>query len=237
MVTTRRHRAGDDSLDPRVADVLAAAAAPTEPGPLPGEAAALAAFRSAVPTPHRRTRMLPSIKAAALAATAAGALLTGGVAAAATGTLPGAAQDKAQTVLGAVGVTVPGPNAAAGDHPATRGRSAQAPGHTRPTATATAEAAAPLATTPAPVTTASPNHGQIVSDFAHTTTLTGRDKGAAISALASGGKSRAGRPHPSVTPTTTETPAAQGTAHSTAGQSTAASHRPSQSTSGATQRP
>ena len=41
---------------------------PTEPGPQPGEAAALVAFRTAAPTPNRRTRMFPLLKAAAVAA-------------------------------------------------------------------------------------------------------------------------------------------------------------------------
>jgi hypothetical protein len=39
------------------------------------------------------------------------------------------------------------------------------------------------------------NHGDAVSTLATTTTLTGRDKGAAISALASGGRSQAGAAH------------------------------------------
>src|SRR6185503_8713546 len=109
MVTMRWRRTEATAPDPRVAAVLAAAAAPTEPGPQPREAAALPAFRTAAPTPNRRTRMFPPLKAAAVAATATGALLTGGVAVAATGALPGAAQDTARTMLGTVGVTVPGP--------------------------------------------------------------------------------------------------------------------------------
>ena len=131
MVTMRWRRTEATAPDPRVAVVLAAAAAPTEPGPQPGEAAALAAFRTAAPTPNRRTRMFPSLKAAAVAATATGALLTGGVAVAATGALPGAAQDTARTMLGTVGVTVPGPADAAGTHPATRGKSAATATETR----------------------------------------------------------------------------------------------------------
>ena len=103
MTTTRRHRQDDPLDDSRVALVLTAAAAPTEPGQQPGEAAALAAFRGAVPTPTRRIRMLPSLKAAAIAATATGALLTGGIAAASTGALPGAAQDTARNALAKVG--------------------------------------------------------------------------------------------------------------------------------------
>jgi len=105
--------------------------------------------------------MFPSLKAAAVAATATGALLTGGVAVAATGALPGAAQDTARTMLGTVGVTVPGPADAAGTHPATRGKSA---------ATTTGSATAVAA--PA---TATATKGQAVSGLATTTDATGQD--------------------------------------------------------------
>ena len=222
MYTISRHRRDDADLDPRVAAVLAAAAAPTEPGPVPGEEEALAAFRAAVPM-TRRTRMLPSIKAAAIAATATGALLTGGVAAAASGTLPGTAQDTAKTILGTVGVTVPGPSENAADNSTTRGRSADA--HARNaarTAAAAEDTAAP--------TTAANEHGKAVSSLATTTELTGRDKGAAISELASNGKSKAGDEHP--TPTETVTPEATETPTTTTGQSTAATASSGHSTEG-----
>jgi hypothetical protein len=222
MVTMRWRRTEATAPDPRVAVVLAAAAAPTEPGLQPGEAAALAAFRTAASTPNRRTRMFPSLKAAAVAATATGALLTGGVAVAATGALPGDAQDTARTMLGTVGVTVPGPADAAGTHPATRGKSA---------ATAT-ETAAPVA---APATTAA-TKGQAVSELATTTDATGRDKGAAISALASEGRSKAGLPHP--TPTTTaSTATTKGEDESTDGRSTAATASAGHSSTGTAHRP
>jgi hypothetical protein len=222
MVTMRWRRTEATAPDPRVAAVLAAAAAPTEPGPQPGEAAALAAFRAAAPTPNRRTRMFPSLKAAAVAATATGALLTGGVAVAATGALPGAAQDTARTMLGTVGVTVPGPADAAGTHPATRGKSA---------ATAT-ESAAPAA---APATAAAAK-GQAVSGLATTTDATGRDKGAAISALASEGRSKAGLPHPTPTESTTAATTTGADASST-GQSTAATASAGHSSTGTAHRP
>jgi hypothetical protein len=222
MVTMRWRRTQATAPDPRVAAVLAAAAAPTEPGPQPGEAAALVAFRSAASTPNRRTRMFPSLKAAAIAATATGALLTGGVAAAATGALPGAAQDTARTMLGTVGVTVPGPADAAGTHPATRGGSA---------ATAT-ETTAPAA---APATTAA-TKGEAVSELATTTELTGRDKGAAISDLASEGRSKAGLPHPTPTTTTTATTTTGADASST-GRSTAATASAGHSSTGTAHRP
>jgi hypothetical protein len=202
MTTGRHHRSDDPQPDPRVAVLLAAAAAPTEPGPQPGEDAALAAFRAAVPAPTRRIRMLPSLKATAIAATATGALMVGGVAAAATGTLPGAASDTARAALARVGVTVAGPADASTTHSATHGSADASAGTTDSTA----------ATVPSPAATASA-HGKAVSELATTTTLTGRDKGAAISTLASGGKSQAGQ-HP--TPTTTETASATGQATATA---------------------
>jgi hypothetical protein len=215
MTTTRRHRQDDPLHDPRVALVLAAAAAPTEPGQQPGEAAALAALRGAVPTPTRRIRMLPSLKAAAIAATATGALLTGGIAAASTGALPGAAQDTARTALAKVGVAVPGPADAAGDHPAGRATSAAT------------EAAAPTPTADADADA----HGQAVSELATTTDLTGRDKGAAISALASDGRSQAGQ-HPTATVTPSAAPEAD--AH---GQTTATEHSAGHSSTGTSHRP
>ena len=224
MFTMRRHRADEPHRDPRVAAVLAAAGAPTEPGPVPGEVAALAAFRAAVPVTTRRTRMLPSLKTAAVAAVATGALLTGGVAAAATGTLPGAAQDTAQSMLGTVGVTVPGTAAAAGTHPDTHGRSAEAT-----VAPVTGETAAPTATATPGATTG--NKGEAVSELATSTDLTGRAKGAAISALASEGRSKAGAPHPAPTTTTTST---EDPAH---GQSTAATASSGRSTAGSSHRP
>jgi hypothetical protein len=74
-------------LHPRVATVLAAAAAPAEV-PMPGEAAALAAFRRAH-TPGRSRRLRLSMTGRlAVAGTLGGLLMAGGVAAAATGTLP-----------------------------------------------------------------------------------------------------------------------------------------------------
>jgi hypothetical protein len=42
----------------------------------------------------------------------------------------------------------------------------------------------PTTTTVASTSTTVPNHGQVVSNFAHTTTLTGRAKGQAIAAVA-----------------------------------------------------
>lgn len=74
--------------DPAVAAVLAAAAAPAE-GPVPGEAEALAAFRS-VYQPRRRMHMPRFSEKAKLIAAAVfgGAVVISGAATAATGSLP-----------------------------------------------------------------------------------------------------------------------------------------------------
>jgi hypothetical protein len=81
------------------------------------------------------------------------------------GTLPGAAQSVASDMLSTLGVNVPGRNDHAGTHPDARGTSGAA---------------------------GSAASGSDVSTLARTTTATGRDKGAAISMLASDGKSHAG---------------------------------------------
>ncbi|MDQ1683698.1 MAG: hypothetical protein QOC82_435 [Frankiaceae bacterium] len=91
--------------------VLRSASAPAEPGAQPGESAALAAFAEMVPV--RRVRRSPAqwvTETRTRIAVAAGAsllVLSGGVAAAATGTLPGPAQGAAHDVLGVIGVHVP----------------------------------------------------------------------------------------------------------------------------------
>jgi hypothetical protein len=183
---TRKPLQPDDLLgsdDPALAALLAAAAAPADPGPLPGEAAALAAFRAAVteplpitgrrshrPPPHKGHR---SLRLAAAALTGS-VVLAGGLAAAATGSLPGAAQQTAKDMLSKIGVTVPGPAGQAGEHPATRGKSGEA-----------GRAGTDGQTT-------NPGKGSTVSDTATTTTETGVEKGAEISDTASDGKSKAG---------------------------------------------
>jgi hypothetical protein len=133
--------------------------------------------------------------------------------------LPGAAQDVASEMLAKVGVTVPGPNSNAGDHPTVRGRSADAP----------------IANVTEPSEDASSSgKGAEVSELATTTDLTGVEKGAAISTLASGGKSQAGQ-NGQATEEDGGSAAGQATAatasngHSTAGSANSAtgqSHRP-----------
>ncbi len=132
------------------------------------------ASHSEVKTTVKRHTRLATIALA----TAATMALTGGLAYA--GALPGAAQSTASDALARVGVSVPGPNQHAGTHPSTRGNSVQA------------HLAAPAGNTQH----ATPNnaHGKAVSTLARTTTATGRDKGQAVSTLASGGKSNAGNP-------------------------------------------
>jgi hypothetical protein len=121
MLTQRRRQNQEPAPDQRVRALLAVAAAPDEPGPVPGEAAALAAFREAHPVrPGSRAARRPRRTAArtlAAAAVGAGVLLTGGMAAAATGSLPAQAQQQAHTILARVGVSVPsGPAQHAGQH-------------------------------------------------------------------------------------------------------------------------
>lgn len=203
---------GDERLaqDEPVASALRAAAAPSEPGPQPGEEAALTAFRATHQTlgrtPMRSTRM----KAAFAAAVSAGVLLTGGIAAAAmTGTLPGAAH---------VGVSPDhaGGGEHANDHADTRGVSDQHVGQheatdptddsTEPTDTEKAstetgdEQADQDATEPqdqaADGENAAPahpdNHGGAVSETAKDHSLQGRDHGQAVSSMA---RSDAGKSH------------------------------------------
>jgi hypothetical protein len=175
MLNSDRREATDTALDERVMSLLEAAAAPTEPGPLPGEAEALAAFRASQPTP-RRSSMLSSVlsaKAGLAAALGTGVLLTGGVGMAAAGALPDGAQDTASEVLAKVGVTVP---AAAQDAVAEAGNEGS-----------TSDEEAGEGELPPAA-----DKGQEIAELARSTELEGAEKGAAVSELASEGKSRAG---------------------------------------------
>jgi hypothetical protein len=104
----------------------------------------------------------PRISAAFVAVTLA---CTAGLASA--GSLPGAAQDIASSMLAKVGISVPGPNEHAGTHPSVRGSSSDASSDA--------------------VTRSD------IAELATTTDLTGVDKGAAIASAASDGKSQAGQ--------------------------------------------
>ena len=184
-----------------VAVLLAEASLPGDEIPLDDDLAAVLAdtVRSS-PTPKTtspRRSIVPRLK---LAAALTGVLLVGTAGLAVAGSLPGAAQDIASEMLDKVGVTVPGPNSSAGDHPNTRGSSSE---HTS-------------------VTTASSGKGSAISSLA-TSDLTGLDKGAAVSNAASEGKSRAGEeqaaPEQSVAPVETPNPGGTGTADTASGGS------------------
>jgi hypothetical protein len=173
-------------------------------------------------TPRRST--LHRFKLAGAAVAGALACTTG---LAFAGSLPGAAQDVASTMLSKVGVTVPGPNEKAGTHPSVRGSSSPdvaVSGRAEENDNAGAENGE--------------GKGAEISDLATTTELTGVEKGAAISTLASGGKSQAGQQGEATADHGAETGAARDGAatadeasggHSSAGADNAAAgqaHRP-----------
>ena len=89
----------------KAAAVMAAATAPAVPDELAGIEPSLNAFRAALgapPSSPRRSQMLVRLLTVKVAvATFTGALLVGGVAAAATGSLPDAAQRMAHSIVGA----------------------------------------------------------------------------------------------------------------------------------------
>lgn len=165
----------DPLLDERVRSVLDALAAPTEPGPLPGEVDAVAAFRAQ----HRTRRFSMSnrtpFRVAVASAVGAGVFLTGGVAAAATGSLPGAAQDVAHDVLAAVSINVP-----AGERPAADEEEASEVDETQENDVQ-------------PEDNEANDRGETVSDLAQNTDATGREKGEQIADTASEGRSTTGR--------------------------------------------
>jgi hypothetical protein len=156
-----------------VATFLAAVADSSRAEDLPGESEAVALLaavvRSSQPktTKRRRRSIVPRFRLAAAFATVALAATTG---LAFAGSLPGAAQSVASDMLAKAGVSVPGPNSNAGDHPNVRGKSADTA-----------------------VTTSNSGKGSEISALATSTDLTGVAKGAAISTLASGGQSQAGQ--------------------------------------------
>src|SRR3954467_2508079 len=117
----------------RLEALLAAAAAP-DSGPQPGELEALAAYRELLTgVPSLAARRRRQLAVVAIASTVVA--LSGGVAAAATGSLPGAAQSTAKSMLGALGVHVPGPNQHAGTHPDQRAKPGDTHGKPSPAAT------------------------------------------------------------------------------------------------------
>jgi hypothetical protein len=177
-----------------VVSLLRAAAAPTEPGPQPGEQAALAAFRATASPRRFSMHSLVPVKAALAAAVTGGVLLTGGVAAAATGTLPGAAQDTARTILSHVGVSVPGADGSSAGHADQRGTSGSTEGTTQGTGDEQA-ATDQQGTDEQAQGDGSQGKGAVISQLAKGQYATGHDRGAAVSEAASGGKSQAGDAH------------------------------------------
>ena len=197
MVNQYRRHSTDHPLDERVAILLEAASAPTEPGPLPGEDEAMAAFRASHES-SRRSSMLSSLKstkAAAAAALSVGVMLTGGAAVA--GTQPGAAQETAHSVLAELGIEVPGSDGNHAEPADTRGASGE-----EEVVEISDEEAAGVSGEEETLDTAENGdgdevgaqgeHGALVSGFATSTELRGAEKGAAIAAMASEGKSKAG---------------------------------------------
>ncbi len=165
----------------RLASLLAAAREPHHP-PLNEDQAVsmlVAAVRSSRPSTSARRSSVHRFKlAGALAVTAL--VCTTGLAFA--GSLPGAAQDVASSVLDVAGITVPGSDDHAGTHPSVRGQSGNVSvgksEESRTKESAKEESSA---------------KGAEISRLATTTTLAGVEKGAAISTLASGGMSQAGK--------------------------------------------
>ena len=200
MVTRIPHDS-DSEPDARVRALLAAAAAPTEPGPLPGELGAVAAFRQARSTPTRRFSMsssLTPVRAAVATGIGAGVLLAAGVGGAAAGELPGAAQDTARTWLETVGVEVPGADAHSAGHADQRGSSVDDTDEADEESTETDLETADTESTETESTETgaelpeASEHGQTVSGTARETEAEGADKGAEVAATASEGRSKAG---------------------------------------------
>jgi hypothetical protein len=184
-----------EDAPPGYADValLLAALEPPAPAELTPDAELvtyLAESLRSSPTAKTRTSrrsILPRLKLASALATFA---LIGTTGLALAGSLPGSAQDTAATMLSKVGVSVPGPDSNAGTNGSVRGTSPDV-------------AQGPSAT------------GAKISELATSTELSGVAKGAAISTLASGGKSRAGAEH--AAPVETPSDGGSGTADTASG--------------------
>ena len=143
--------AGEQS---QLRDVLVAFSAAPATGPQSGEAAAIAAFRELVAEPagipslaHRRR-----LRIAAVAASSVVLVMSGGVAAAAEGALPGPAQDAAKSVLSVVGVHVPSSSNASGNGLGPRS------GEPTPTETAPPGIIPPVLLPPSLPTPSNPTH-------------------------------------------------------------------------------
>jgi hypothetical protein len=142
--------------------------------------------------PRRRTTVKRRLQLTGAALVGSATLFVG---LGAAGALPGAAQGVASDVLATVGVSAPSPDAHAGVHPDTRGRSDDTP-------SATSTDAGTDASTGASANSAGSNTGATVSGIATDDSTTGIDKGQAVSDAASGGMSQAGDHGAPVTPDT-----------------------------------
>lgn len=195
MSTHHPHPGHGVAADQRVELLLAAAGAPAEAGRQPGEAAAVAAFRQIVRVPGSEPSRAPW-RAGAVAALSALLLLGGGVTAAAvSGSLPAPAQDTARSWFEQVGVEVPGGGSGGRTVPVDASEDEPADDHETSTdgdAAKPADGAARRHDADRPDAAAK---GEEVSRTARDPELTGRDKGAAVSELASDGRSRAGQQH------------------------------------------
>lgn len=178
-----------------VDDVLAAASGPAARAELAGEGAAVAMFRSQLPAARPRRLLARKVGIAAIGTI--GVLSLGGAAAAATGSLPDAAQDTARSALTKVGVDIPAGKATA------PGQVKKGTGDTSATGKGQANKPAKPAKTAKPAkdsSTASNGKGETISSIAQDPALSGAEKGAAVSAAASDGKSHAGENQPAGPP-------------------------------------
>ena len=188
MLNQVRRDTHEPRLGHRVKSLLAAAAAPTEPGPLTGEAEVLAAFR-ARDLPRRSARLSARTPLRAIAAVfvSTGLLLAGTVAATATGSLPGPAEHTVHEWLTRFGAIAP----AANERPGTPAPAPPGAGAVRnaPRATDNGAAASDHAGKGHAKGAAK---GASVSNLARRGHGNGGAKDACVSELASNGRSRAG---------------------------------------------
>jgi len=189
----------DPSGDPQVAALLAAAGAPAE-SPLPGEAAALAAYRQVMGR-GRLARRLGARPAQVVAGALFGGLVVaGGVATAATGSLPIVGHhDRPATSPHTPGDASPSPSGAA-----TPGHASDAPG---PAATGTGDTAGAGGHGVAPT----PGSGSV-------------EKGATTCTQASEGTCQAGQHGKAATAHTHVTPHPTDATHGPDGHGTASGH-------------
>lgn len=179
------------AADSRLAAVLEAATAPAE-RPVPGEQEALLAFRAefadaqAAPSTQAMAPLLPSdptrrfmksrtTKLVAVGAISAFSLLGGGYAAATTDALPESASDAARAALAAVGID--GPAEQAADSATTHTKS---PTGSENSAGSGADDASTDAADPA-----ANDHGQLASSTAKGDYASGKERGEAVSSVAS----------------------------------------------------